>query len=68
MTDLITISGNADDLTSLIAALGAVAMCITPEVKQAAKQKVEDWFGPIASSSNPGHSAPGDAPRTIEID
>lgn len=65
--DFIPIAGYADDLTSLIAALGTVAMCITPEVKQAAKQKVEDWFGAIEPSKTTS-PAQGSAPRTIEID
>lgn len=71
--DFVPIAGYADDLTSLIAALSAVAVCITPEVRQAAKQKVEDWFGSVkanAEESNAGtnNSSAGDMPRTIEID
>ncbi len=37
--------GYADDLGALAAALATVAMFITPEVKEKAKQKLDDWFG-----------------------
>lgn len=37
--------GYADDVSTIAAALVTVAMCITPEVKQSAKQKLQDWFG-----------------------
>lgn len=43
--DITPIAGYADDLGALAAALTTVAMCITPEVKRTAKQKLEDWFG-----------------------
>ncbi|NJL21018.1 MAG: DUF1232 domain-containing protein [Leptolyngbyaceae cyanobacterium SM1_3_5] len=43
--DLTPIAGYADDLGALAAAITTVAMCITPEVKRNAKQKLEDWFG-----------------------
>lgn len=43
--DLTPIAGYADDLGALAAALMTVAMCITPDVKRNAKQKLEDWFG-----------------------
>lgn len=66
--DIIPIAGYADDLTSLIAALGAVAMCITPEVKQAARQKVQDWFGDIESDAGSGNAPEEGAPRSIPID
>jgi uncharacterized membrane protein YkvA (DUF1232 family) len=57
--DFIPFTGYADDLATLATALGAVAMSITPQVKEAAKQQVNDWFGdqPIdrqtSSSDNP---------------
>jgi len=75
--DFVPIAGYADDLTSLLAALSAVAVCITPEVKQAAKQKVEDWFGSVESmqeesavgtNNSSANSSARDMPRTIEID
>jgi uncharacterized membrane protein YkvA (DUF1232 family) len=49
--DLTPIAGYADDLGALAAAVTAVAMCITPDVKQDAKRKLEDWFG--QDSGNP---------------
>ncbi|WAL61337.1 YkvA family protein [Thermocoleostomius sinensis] len=67
--DFIPAAGYSDDLASLIAALGAVAICITPEVQQAAKQKVEDWFGKAQSTSETATASPSnDTPRTIPID
>jgi uncharacterized membrane protein YkvA (DUF1232 family) len=63
--DFVPVAGYADDLTSLAAALGTVAMCITPEVQQAAKQKVADWFGEGKAESTP---AADESPRTIQID
>lgn len=76
--DFVPIAGYADDLASLIAALSAVAVCITPEVKRAAKQKVEDWFGSVesyagvsnsgASNTETNNSSTRAMPRTIEID
>jgi uncharacterized membrane protein YkvA (DUF1232 family) len=73
--DFIPLSGYADDLGTLVAALGAVTMCITPEVQAAAKQTVEGWFGrkePADPSGN-GRADRGtpqahDPIRTIEID
>lgn len=43
--DITPIAGYADDLGALAAALTTVAMCITPDVRRSAKQKLEDWFG-----------------------
>jgi uncharacterized membrane protein YkvA (DUF1232 family) len=37
--------GYADDLGVLAAAIGTVAMYITDDVKQKARQKLRDWFG-----------------------
>jgi uncharacterized membrane protein YkvA (DUF1232 family) len=65
--DFIPLSGYADDLGTLVAALGAVTMCITPEVKAAAKQTVEGWFGQRDSSER-GTPQAHDPIRTIEID
>jgi len=43
--DITPMAGFADDLGTLVAALATVAMAITPDVKDAAHQKVVDWFG-----------------------
>ena len=43
--DFTPMVGYADDLGALAAALAAVAMFITPEVNEKAKQKLKDWFG-----------------------
>jgi uncharacterized membrane protein YkvA (DUF1232 family) len=65
--DFVLFTGYADDLGTLAAALGAVAMAITPEVKAAARQKVIDWFGDGTGVSS--DSAPeGDAIREIVIE
>jgi uncharacterized membrane protein YkvA (DUF1232 family) len=62
--DFIPFTGYADDLGTLIAALGAVTMCITPEVKATAKQTVENWFG-----KEPPPTPPQDTnPRVIDIE
>ncbi|MDX2212520.1 MAG: YkvA family protein [Oculatellaceae cyanobacterium bins.114] len=61
--------GYADDLGTIAAALVTVTMCITPEVKQAAKQKLQDWFGedlPATSDHNCPQSS--DTIRVIAID
>lgn len=46
--DITPIVGYTDDLGVLVAALAAVAVNITPEVKEQAKDKTVDWFGPQA--------------------
>ena len=69
--DFIPISGYADDLATLVTALGAVAMCITPEVKDNARRTVQDWFGRSdANGAAEGRtSSPADDPiRVIQID
>lgn len=38
--------GYTDDLGILAAALAAVAMHITPEIRARAAEKIRDWFGP----------------------
>ena len=38
--------GYTDDLGILAAALAAVAMHITPEIRTRAAEKILDWFGP----------------------
>jgi uncharacterized membrane protein YkvA (DUF1232 family) len=65
--DFIPLSGYADDLGTLVAALGAVTMCITPEVQAAAKQTVEGWFGQKEPADR-GTPQAHDPIRTIEID
>jgi uncharacterized membrane protein YkvA (DUF1232 family) len=43
--DTIPIAGFTDDLATLAAAIVSITMYITPEVKEAAKNKMLDWFG-----------------------
>ena len=43
--DLTPIIGYTDDLGVMVAALAAVAINITPEIKDQAKQKTTDWLG-----------------------
>ncbi|HEY9626313.1 MAG TPA: YkvA family protein [Coleofasciculaceae cyanobacterium] len=67
--DFIPVTGYADDLATLVTALGAVALCITPEVKDAAKQKVNDWFGENSPPSSDSKAPSEDDPiRVIPID
>lgn len=47
--DFIPVAGYGDDLTTLAAALGVVAIAITPEIKDQARQKLDDWFGDKAA-------------------
>ncbi|MBD2460476.1 DUF1232 domain-containing protein [Oscillatoria sp. FACHB-1407] len=61
--------GYADDLGTVAAALVTVAMCITPDVKQSARQKLQDWFGedvPEAAENRGPQSS--DTIRVISID
>ena len=43
--DAVPVAGYADDLGVLMAALAAVTLSITPQVKERARQKLMDWFG-----------------------
>ena len=43
--DLTPVVGYADDLGVLAAAVATVALYITEDVKQKARQKLKDWFG-----------------------
>lgn len=43
--DVVPIAGFSDDLGSLVAALGIVAVYINDDIKQKAKAKLADWFG-----------------------
>lgn len=45
--DFIPIAGYGDDLAALLYAIGSVAFLINDEIKNKAKKKMEDWFGPI---------------------
>ncbi|HEV8718791.1 MAG TPA: YkvA family protein [Candidatus Binatia bacterium] len=42
--DVVPVVGYTDDLGVLAMAIATVAMYITPQVKQKAKQKMQDWF------------------------
>lgn len=44
--DVVPVAGFTDDLGSLVAALGIVAVYINDEMKEKAKAKLADWFGP----------------------
>jgi len=50
--DITPIVGYTDDLGVLVAALAAVAVNVTPEVKEQAKEKAVDWFGPEPEKEN----------------
>ena len=43
--DAIPVAGFTDDLGALAAALGAVAMYVTDQVKKMASEKMREWFG-----------------------
>ena len=43
--DLVPVAGFTDDLGVLLAAVGTVAMHITPDVKAQARKKMSNWFG-----------------------
>lgn len=51
LPDFIPVIGFADDLIALLAAYKAVKDNITPEVKQNAKSKVDEWFGSVDEGS-----------------
>jgi uncharacterized membrane protein YkvA (DUF1232 family) len=65
--DLTPIAGYADDLGALAAALTTVAMCITPEIKDQAKQKMQDWFGKD-DADKAANQPPVEQVREIPID
>ena len=48
--DFTPLIGYSDDLGVLLFALSQVATIITPEVKQKARTKLNDWFGKIDDS------------------
>lgn len=43
--DIVPVAGFTDDLGSLVAALGIVAVYINDDIRQKAKSKLADWFG-----------------------
>lgn len=43
--DAIPVVGYTDDMAALMGIVAAVATCITPAIKQQAKDKLHDWFG-----------------------
>ncbi len=43
--DFIPFAGFGDDLGVLVAAMAAVALYVTPEIKRRAAEKAADWFG-----------------------
>lgn len=63
--DFLPISGYVDDLGTLAAAIGAVAIAITPEVREQASQQVRQWFKDEQAQSTQSAS---EGPREIAID
>ena len=43
--DIIPITGYVDDVSTIAAALSAVAFCINDDVRQRARQTVDQWLG-----------------------
>jgi uncharacterized membrane protein YkvA (DUF1232 family) len=43
--DIAPVVGYSDDLGVLVAAIAAVSMYINDEIKEQARQKMQDWFG-----------------------
>ncbi len=52
--DFLPFAGLADDWAALIAAVTYVASAITPAIKARAREKTEEWFGPLADSQLDG--------------
>ena len=48
--DFLPFAGLADDWAALIAAVTYVTSAITPAIKARAREKTEEWFGPLADS------------------
>lgn len=48
--DFLPFAGLADDWAALIAAVTYVASAITPAIKARAREKTEEWFGPLVDS------------------
>jgi uncharacterized membrane protein YkvA (DUF1232 family) len=60
--------GYADDLSTILSALATVAMSITPDVKDAARQKVCDWFGEATTELQQDCPQASDSIREIIIE
>ena len=45
IADVVPVLGYADDIGVLLLALAAVAVHISPETKQKARAKLDEWFG-----------------------
>ncbi len=52
--DFLPFAGLADDWAALIAAVTYVTGAITPAIKARAREKTEEWFGPLADSQLDG--------------
>ena len=48
--DMIPFAGLADDWAALLAAVAYVSTSITPAIKTRAREKAEEWFGPVKDS------------------
>lgn len=66
--DFTPIVGYTDDLSTLLSALAAVAMSITPREQEAARQTAQEWFGDQPASQQHEGPQAGDAMREIAID
>lgn len=66
--DFTPIVGYSDDLSTIVSALATVAMSITPEVKESARQKAQEWFGTPASDPQRDCPQSGDTIREIVIE
>jgi len=49
--------GITDDATALIYAIQKIKKAITPEIRQKAQMKVDEWFGPEISNLTPNTSS-----------
>ncbi len=51
--DIIPVVGYSDDLGVLALTLAAVASFLTPEIKERAREKADQWFGPRDDNAEP---------------
>ncbi|HEY9459550.1 MAG TPA: YkvA family protein [Paralcaligenes sp.] len=51
--DLLPVLGYTDDMSVMAAALATVAFCITPDIKEQARQKLAQWFDKTPQAGNP---------------
>ncbi len=65
--DFMPLVGYSDDLSTILSALTAVAISITPDVKETAHQQVEQWFGSDSQNASETPQAQ-DSMREIAID